>query len=329
MGAATLVGNGAAPVKGERASSPKEDAQVGQQRTQQHTQPDRSYPRKFRERQLKMISFPLGGVAAGSLGLGGRGQLVDWEMFNRPNKGFRPIYAFPAIWAQVEGGKPIARVLESRIQPPYAGADGLGSGNVPGLGRLESAVFTGEYPLARIDFEDRTLPVKVSLDAFSPFIPHEPDDSGLPVAILRYTVTNPANQPADVSIAFSIENPVNTKREYDDDARQKLDNGRRNDFRQENGVAGLVMSNSALAADNPMNGEIALAAKANGAEVSHWQGWPAGRWWNAPLHFWDQFSKNGVLGDEPDAHNMVGVLCLKRTIPAGQTASFEFFIGWR
>jgi non-lysosomal glucosylceramidase len=33
------------------------------------------YPRRFRGRQLSMISFPLGGVTAGSLGLGGRGQL--------------------------------------------------------------------------------------------------------------------------------------------------------------------------------------------------------------------------------------------------------------
>lgn len=45
-----------------------------------------SYPRRFAGRHLKMISFPLGGVAAGSLGLGGRGQLTDWEIFNRPNK---------------------------------------------------------------------------------------------------------------------------------------------------------------------------------------------------------------------------------------------------
>ena len=43
------------------------------------------YPRVFEGRQLKMISFPLGGVAAGSLGLGGRGQLRDWEIFNRPS----------------------------------------------------------------------------------------------------------------------------------------------------------------------------------------------------------------------------------------------------
>jgi uncharacterized protein (DUF608 family) len=291
---------------------------------------DVDYPRRFRGRQLKMISFPLGGVAAGSLGLGGSGQLVNWEIFNKPNKGYRPLYAFPAIWAQSGSGNAVARVLESRILPPYEGQDGLGSGNVPGLVRLESATFTGEYPLAHIDFEDRSLPVKVELDAFSPFIPHDPDDSGLPVAILRYVVTNPGQDVATVGIAFSIENPVNTKEEKDDDARQKSDAGRRNEYRAENGMAGLIMSNPALAADNPMAGEVVLAARVDGgAQVSHWEGWPAGRWWNAPLHFWDQFAKTGDLGADPQPHNSVGVLSLKRTVAPGQTVRFEFFIGWR
>ncbi len=223
----------------------------------------------------------------------------------------------------------MARVLESRILPPFEGQDGLGSDNVPGLSRLESATFTGEYPLAHIDFADHALPVKVELDAFSPFIPHEPDESGLPVAILRYAVANPGHEAATVGIAFSIENPVNTK-EDNDNARLKSDAGRRNEVRSANGIAGLVMSNPGLAMDDPMAGEFVLAATVDGgAEISHWEGWPAGRWWNAPLHFWDQFSKAGELGVQPEPHNMVGVLCLKRTIAAGQTASFEFLLGWR
>ena len=109
-----------------------------------------TYPRMFRGSKLKMLSFPLGGVGAGSLGLGGRGQLRDWEIFNRPNKGFSPNYAFPAIWAQSGKEPPIARVLEARIQLPYEGQDGLGSQNAPGLRRLQGATFTGEYPLAHI-----------------------------------------------------------------------------------------------------------------------------------------------------------------------------------
>ena len=321
MGAATLSEHVSARGPGEDSEAPKEQIKRGD---------ERGYPRRFQGRQLRMISFPLGGVAAGSIGLGGRGQLVDWEIFNRPNKGFRPAYAFPSIWAQSGSGKPVARVLESRIVAPFEGQDGLGSNNVPGLSRLESATFTGEYPLAHIDFQDSAVPVKVELDAFSPFIPHEPDDSGLPVAILRYWVSNPGFSAATVGIAFSIENPVNTKADNGGAARQKSSEGRRNEYRRENEIAGLVMSNPALLPDDPMAGEFVLAARVDGgAEVSHWEGWPAGRWWNAPLHFWGQFSKAGELGPPPDVHNSVGVLCLKRAIPAGQSASFEFLLGWR
>ena len=320
VGAATQAENWSTQAHAETARD---------ERDKKQNNADVSYPRRFRGRQLRMISFPLGGVAAGSLGLGGRGQLVNWEMFNKPNKGYRPPYAFPAIWAQAAGGKPVARVLESRILPPYDGWQGLDSNNVPGLGRLESATFTGEYPLAHIDFEDRSLPVKVELDAFSPFIPHEPDDSGLPVAILRYRVTNPNAVAASVGIAFSIENPVNTK-EQNDNAKLKSDAGRRNEYHSANGIAGLVMSNPALAGDDPMSGEFVLAARVDaGTQVSHWEGWPAERWWNAPLHFWDRFRKSGDLGEQPQPHNVVGVLSLKRVIAPGQTASFEFLLGWR
>ena len=288
------------------------------------------YPRRFSGRQLRMISFPLGGVAAGSIGLGGRGQLDHWEIFNRPNKGYRPAYAFPAIWAQAGSGKPVAHILEARIQPPYEGPSGLGSDNAPGLSRLESATFTGEYPLAHIDFEDHTLPVKVELDAFSPFIPHDPDDSGLPVTILRYSVTNPGPATAQVAIAFSIENPVKTSHERGGAADQKPDDGRRNEYWVEDRVVGLVMTNPSLAPDDPMAGEFVLAAAPHeSTEVSHWEGWPAGRWWNSPLLFWDQFSKSGKLGAQPEARNTVGVLCLKKTIPPGKTVSFPFFLAWR
>src|ERR1700710_375293 len=98
---------------------------------------DAAFPRVFTGRKLKMLAFPLGGVAAGSVSLGGRGQLRDWEIFNRPNKGYSPTYAFPSIWAQAGDRKPVARVLEARILPPYEGQDGLGANNAPGLSRLE------------------------------------------------------------------------------------------------------------------------------------------------------------------------------------------------
>lgn len=99
-----------------------------------------------------MLAFPLGGIAAGSISLGGRGQLRDWEIFNHADKGRSPNYAFPSMFVQMRGAEPVARVLEARLLPPYQAAEGLGPSNAPGLQRFASATFTGEYPLAAVAF---------------------------------------------------------------------------------------------------------------------------------------------------------------------------------
>ena len=289
---------------------------------------DVAYPRRFTGRQLKMIAFPLGGVAAGSLSLGGRGQLRDWEIFNRPNKGFSPAYALPAIWIQTGNSKPIARVLEARILPPYEGQDGLGSNNSPGLSRIQAATFTGEYPLAHIRFEDKSLPVQVELEAFSPFIPHDPDDSGLPVAILRYRVTNPGHATAKVGVAFSIDNPVKPEPRVGGVARSVQDS-RLNEYRKSGELEGLLMSNPSVPAGDPLQGSFALAALTRDhAAISYWRGWPQGRWWNSPMLFWDVFSRNGQLQQEPELRNAVGVVCQQSSIPAGGSADFTFLMSW-
>lgn len=322
VGVATDASSGQTPKASTEAPTPQPGApSAGSHEIQ--------YPRTFTADHLAMIAFPLGGVAAGSLALGGRGQLCDWEIFNRPNKGYRPSYAFPSIWVQRGKTKPIARVLESRILPPYEGQDGLGSDNVPGLSRLAGATFTGEYPLAHIDFHDDTLPVQVSLDAFSPFIPLDPDESGLPVAILRYRVANPGGSEAKVSIAFSIDNPLKVTRDEGGAATLHTDS-RQNDYRADGPLAGLVFSNPGLAAGHPMQGDFVLsAASIEGGELSYWRGWPQSRWWNAPMLFWDGFGDDGALGAEPSPHGSVGSLCLKRTIPAGHSATYTFLLAWR
>jgi len=276
------------------------------------------YPRIFTKTHLAMLAFPLGGVAAGSISLGGRGNLRDWEIFNKPNKGSNPGYALPSIWVQTGTGAPVARVLEARYQPPYEGPDGLGSKNAPGLARLEGARFTGEYPLAHIDFEDSALPVDVSLDAFTPFIPHEPDDSGLPVAILRYTAHNKTSRKAQVSIAWSIENPL--KSHGDKPV---------NEFRTSSSLSGLSMTNAALSPTDPLHGTFVLAVRnPDTGKLTHQKGWPGGRWWNSALLFWDDFSADGQLDPDPPNPSPIGSLCLSKEIPPGAKETFEFLLAW-
>jgi uncharacterized protein (DUF608 family) len=292
--------------------------------------PQIQYPRTFRGRGLATIAFPLGGVAAGSLSLGGRGQLRDWEIFNKPDKGNSLPYAFPCIWVQAGKAKPIARVLEARLMPPYEGASGLGSRNSPGLSRLAGATFTGEYPIARVDFTDAKLPVKVTLEAFTPFIPHEPDESGIPATVLRYRVSNPSMTPARVSIAWSIDNPVGARPARGGAASAAVPDGRVNQYRKGAAVEGLLMSNPSLPADDPMQGDFALALAGVGdGKVTWLRGWPKGRWWNSPMLFWDDFSEDGALGPEPPERSLTGALCLERTIAPRSSCEYAFVLAWR
>jgi uncharacterized protein (DUF608 family) len=284
------------------------------------------YPRVFRGRQLAMVAFPLGGVAAGSISLGGRGQLRDWEIFNRPDKGRSPNYAFPAIWVQSGNGKPLARVLEASLLPPYSTPQIVGAENAPGLVRLDTASFSGEFPIATVAFEDPRLPVKVTLEAFSPFIPHDTEDSGLPVAVLRYKVRNPGKEKAVVSIAWAIENPVDGGQR---DTAGKWSAARENVHQSGNGLEGILMRNPGMEKSDPENGTFALCLLgAADGKVSHLRGWPKAKWWSSPLLYWDDFSADGEVG--PEAHDLkpVGVTCLKREIAPGSGAEYTFLLAW-
>jgi non-lysosomal glucosylceramidase len=284
------------------------------------------WPRKFTGENLTEIAFPLGGIGAGSISLGGRGQLRDWEIFNRPDTGNAPAYAYAAVWAQLPGKKPVAKVAEARYLPPYEGPNGLGSNNSPGIPRLDSAVFTGSYPIARIDFRDRRLPVRLSLESFTPFFPLDADASGLPVAVLRYKLRNPNAVAVKTAISFSIDNPMRVLRDAGM-ARPPRDE-RTNEIRRSGDLQGLVMTNSALPADHPLYGDFTLATIGPG-DVSIWRGWPQGRWWNSPMLFWDEFSAKGKLEGDPDPRSTVGAICVGADLAPGAETAVTFILAWR
>jgi uncharacterized protein (DUF608 family) len=286
-----------------------------------------TYPRSYSGRHLSLIGFPLGGVGTGSISLGGRGQLHDWEIYNRADKGRSPEYAFASIWLKSGNAKPIAHVLEAELMPPYASGFGLGPANAPGLSRLQAATFTGEFPLARIAFHDSRLPVQISLDAFSPFIPLDPDNSGLPVAVLRYRLRNITKQKVTASIAFSLDNPVGHKGQ----GSLRLENGgKSNEFRGHGGqLQGLYMTDPRLAATDPENGSFALCVlDAAEGSVTYLSGWPNAKWWASPMLFWDDFSEDGQLGPEAADRKSVGSLCLQREIAPATEASYNFLLSW-
>ncbi|MGO9862479.1 MAG: GH116 family glycosyl-hydrolase [Terriglobales bacterium] len=301
-------GSAGAPAEGTRSAPRQPSAARGGIR----------FPRLHTGRQLARVSCPLGGIGTGGIGLGGRGNLQDWQIFNRADIGNGLQYSFPSLWVRRPGSSPYSVVLERRLLPPYdLHEEGLGSANVPGLPRLAEAKFFGSFPTSRIEFEDAECPVKVALEAFSPFQPLDADASGLPCAVLSYEIHNPGATEAEVVVAWSVSNPVGGS------------DGRNNAPRTAAGMSGLFMTNPSLAADDPMQGSFVLAAlPAAGASADMRPKWRDG--WNVgAYHFWfEEFAKTGGLGAPVESSTPVGSVSIRQTIPAGGSRSFRFLLAW-
>jgi len=286
--------------------------------------------RTFEGRKLKEVAFPLGGIGTGTVSLGGRGDLRDWEIFNRPNKGRRLPYTFPAIWAK--GDRAVAKVLEARPTPPYTGSHGLDRTTAIGLPRLEGARFRGEYPLAWVEFHDDDLPLEVSLEAFNPMIPLNPRDSGLPVAILIYRLRNTSSWDVSATVCLSLCNAVG----YGPGARPHRPwegfGGNLNEYVRERGFSGIRMTSTKYGEDDPRFGSMALAT--SWRDLTYTARWVRGEWWDDIQLFWDDLSEDGRLTDHgdgtpsPEGRTDIGSLGALVELEPGDEVEIPFVIAW-
>ena len=289
--------------------------------------------RRFTKDSLREIAFPLGGIGTGTVSLGGRGDLRDWEIFNRPNKGGVLPFTFASM--RLAGGglrKPLIRVLERQPHPPYTGGDGLPRETALGLPRFREAVFTGSYPFANIEFIEPKLPVEVSLEAFNPMIPLEIGDSSLPVAVFTYQVKNRAASAVDAAIAFSIMNPVGydgvsrLSSRYDASFGSNL-----NEFRTDNGVCGLHLSSTKYPADSPRRGSMAVVTEAG--DNSYRLQWEHGEWWDEFQKWWDEFLARGrfpsAAGTASEEKNTeYATLASHFELKPGEAKRVTFILAW-
>ena len=167
---------------------------------------------KYSGDNLKEIIFPLGGIGSGCIGLSGNGRLVDWEIFNRPNKRSENEWSHFAVRCIDKEKVVDARVLVSDDLCCFNGKDtnyghGVNYFSMNGFPHFKSNDFDGEFPIAKLNFEDLHFPAGVTLTAFNPFIPLDSENSSLPAAFFEIEFENKAEKELVFEAAFSVSNP--------------------------------------------------------------------------------------------------------------------------
>ena len=277
-------------------------------------------------RNLSQISFPLGGLGSGCVGLAGNGRLVDWEIFGRPAKGSTNGHTHFAIKAERGGEVLDARVLHGDEPPPYIGASrnmyfgsgfGVSRDAMAGLPHFREVKFGGEFPVAELSFREPKFPGKVRLRALNPFIPLNDADSSLPAACFEISVTNTSQEALDYTIAFSTRNPA-----------PKLST---NAAARRGGLGLITLKEDALPADDPAKAELTIATDA--AQTSHQEYWFRGAWFDNLGVYWQDFTKPGLLTNrkykpvEGRGHDHA-TLAAHVSVPAGETATVRFVLAW-
>src|SRR3954468_15512247 len=217
------------------------------------TAPDWPVLRSYDGDHLDRISLPLGGIGTGTVGLGGRGDLRDFELANRPAKGFRPTTCLFAVRAQAAGQPARARVAEGPL--PLSAYEGPFGSPAPnhGLPRFRYCRFEAAYPLGQVRLTDDDFPVEVTLQGYNPFVLTDVETSSIPVAVLRYRLTNRSDDELHVAVAGAMANLVGSNGSED------LTGANANTYRDADGLAGVTMTAPDLPAETESGGEVTLS----------------------------------------------------------------------
>ena len=106
----------------------------------------RSIPNiKSYDNHAEALRFLLGGIGTGNISLNARGELCDFEIFNRQSKGLKLPYSFFALWYSLPSGESDALVLEAKPQGLCDAPMGVAPSLVPGLPRFDSSCFSSAF----------------------------------------------------------------------------------------------------------------------------------------------------------------------------------------
>jgi uncharacterized protein (DUF608 family) len=328
-----------------RALTPQEEVDVARQKAQaaqvrkqritafKASLIARTRRKVYSGKSLTDLAMPLGGIGAGSIAIGGRGDLRGWQIFNACNSSCVVPGGFFAVRVDDGSREPVGCLLQMDALAGTASVPAqTGVQPTPNLPPIRDINFVGEYPIAELSYRDDALPVELSLETFSPFIPMNEKDSALPAVVFNFTVRNPLSRQVRVSLLASCQNAVG----YDgrgvitgspDDLAQFAGyGGNVNSIVKGRDFFGVTMTAPGMDPAAKHFGSMALVTRATGAT--------ARVAWTDPGDLWQQFVAGGAFETEGESEAtakgrsancaVVAPVTLKR----GETRAVSFILAW-
>lgn len=278
----------------------------------------------YKNETLAQISFPIGGIGSGSVGLAGNGHLVDWDIFNRPSKGSLNGYTHIGVKAVDKEGNFYTKILQGDVTQNLSGqfmkGDYIGFGFGPaiqtmaGFPHFKDVTFTGEYPIAKLEFRDDNFPGVVTLTAFNPFIPLDSKNSSIPAAFFTVEIKNCTQTAYDYTVEFSLQNPYDKTR---------------NLAVVKDGFTGLFLLNDEVDQNDIAYGDLSVFSDGKDSFVQSY--WYRGGWQDGNATFWKDFNSAEKLSareyEEPAKADM-GTLETYLSAEPGKNCSVHFVLSW-
>lgn len=273
------------------------------------------------------ISFPLGGIGSGSIGLKGNGRLCDWEIYNAANK--NSLNGLTHFAVRTEGSGTVGyRILQGDAFEPYSGTyrkgddggySGFGWGpsvnELAGLPHFRRHEFRGTFPTAEVIFsgEEASFPVSAKLTAWSPFIPGMDRESSLPCAVLEYTFVNLTGAPLETTAVGVLGNPWRKDGSF-------------------NRLRGKRLTVSSGGDPESVDfGEITLSAEADEQDISGQEYLYIGGWNDCIEMYLNDLKRGGRFRPRtcPEPHGgCTGLLAVHFTLKPGEAHTVRFVLTW-
>ena len=272
---------------------------------------DHAFNSWYERGALNHLTFPIGGIGAGMIGLDGNGSWSQMSVGNRPEV-FNEPFCFAAI--SVKGIPNGAKVLQGEVpgwrvfgQPGTANGGGE---HYYGLPRFQNCRFLARFPFGKIELSDSDIPLQVSVTGWSPFIPGDADNSSMPVGSMEYSFTNTSTNPVEAVFSWNSKNIIrkNANNEiipYPD---------------------GFTMVQSGDEKNPDYQGAFTVFAS-EPAVVDHC--WFRGGWWDALTMIWKDIKECRMLPDAPKGPNPPGAsMFIPVRLAPGESKTIKLMFCW-